>query len=668
MKDFGFTDAEYQTFANLTALLAEIQDEIAGENFRFDQYRALVEIDPESRKHAAKVLKNDAGVTHDEILAISEMLARKGLTQGQRAFEKSRQAFDHAFADRNRAAENSFRQMATRLFDMMQAYSIQSSDGNSTKERRSKVSRSGRLLAEIIATSGELLTLFKALFPDSAAPMKEWAKIAYQSPTKAYLAQADYSLEVMSDLDFNGEMPGEWTGDYGWSSLDAIRFLAELAPSDYNFGLKEEIDPRDVRKLDAIDLCASGGGQALGIEAAGYYVHGLVDRDTDSIQTLKLNRRRWNAIEADLAAPLSSAEINGWRGTKKRAADLDLVSASLPIAPWAYNELREGELFTPATSIIETLNPKAFFFEAGLAFDAPRNADFRQDLIAHFASLGYKTRKWRLNAKEFGVPQDRTRMYLVGIKKELGDLRPPMRSKTTTVGPAVWTEAFPYLSDFGAYRVKQVLFEDETFEVVEEPQDRSEDQLAYDIWALTWAHRFGGQVAPDMDRHRVQPRGSSAHLWRNAGFDPQMTELPRPGDGVLRRYYGYLQQGRDHLPLLPMSVSLLSRLQGMPEDWYFSGDDWSARQQVCSTRPPLVSLAIAREIHRAITGQTVDLDHPAAWEITNGETRFVPFSSAVGGVNNPDPLWNRARRWAEEQDERERALLAERFDDVLGDE
>ncbi|MFS2150638.1 DNA cytosine methyltransferase [Rhizobium sp. Rhizsp42] len=546
MRDLGYTDAEYQTFANLTARLANVETEIAGEDVHFEQYRALVKIDDDSRALAARAIKRDSAVTHDEILGISERIARKKTSQGHRAFESSRAAFENAFAEENRIVEKNFRGIATKLFGMMEKHSRRSSYVNRTPKRSWRVSSSPRysffresqntLLADIIATSAELLNLMRAIFPGSAAPMREWAYIANHSPDKAFLAQAHFSLEAMSQPTFDGSMPGEFSAHYKWSSFDAIRFLADLA-TEYDFRLKEEIDPRDVRKLNALDLCASGGGQALGIEAAGYYVHGLVDRDPDSLRTLKFNRRGWHVVKADLAAPVSFAEINVWRGTKRRAANLDLVSASFPIAPFSYKKIREGELFSRAVSLIETLNPKAFFFETGLAFGELRNDEFRQDLIASFANLGYKTKKWRLNAQEFGVPQDRTRMYLVGIKNELGDLCAPTRStKKATVGPAIWTTAFPELSDFGAYEVKKALFGNDALEVVEDSQDRSEAQRDYDEWAKAWAYTYGDQVAPDLDRHRVQPRGSSAHLWRNAGFSPQRSDLPRLGDRVLKRY------------------------------------------------------------------------------------------------------------------------------------
>ncbi|ULJ81779.1 MULTISPECIES: DNA cytosine methyltransferase [Rhizobium] len=666
MKDFGFTDAEYNTFSNITSLLAKLEKEVDEGDLHFDNYRALLAIDEESHGHAAQIIKKDPAVTHDEIMHISDQLAHRRLPQGERAFKKSREAFNDAFAVGNRAVESSFRRTATELFGMMSKHSRRSSYVKRTARRFEKLTGSRRysfffesqsaLLADIIKTSGELLTMVRSLFPDSPAPVREWAGLANHSPIKAYLAQAHHSLQVMSNPDFNGRMPGDGSIHYEWSSFDAIRFLAELAP-EYEFGLKEEIDPRDVRKLNAIDLCANAGGQALGIEAAGYYMHGLVDRDEDTIRTLQSNRRRWNAVKADIAAPLIPADLDAWRGTNKRAANLDLVSGSFPISPFAYHAERDGELFTSALRIIEKLNPKGFFFETDLAFNAHRNDVFRQDLITSFWNLGYETKKWTLSANEFGVPQDRTRMYFVGIKRGLGSLPPPTRSTVATVGPAIWTAAFPDLSPHGVYEVKKELkLLIRKADAVEKPQQQSEQQIAYDGWAKAWASRYGAELAPDMDKHRVQPRGMSAHLWRNAGFDPQRRDLPRLGDRLVMNY------GK-RLPLLPLSVPLLQRLQVMPDDWRFEGDEQSKLQQVCSVRPPVVSLAIAREIHRAITSQAVDLDHPAAWKITSGKERFIPGFAIGAGTNHPDPLSDRAQKYAEEQREREREQML--FEDSL---
>ena len=52
--------------------------------------------------------------------------------------------------------------------------------------------------------------------------------------------------------------------------------------------------------LTSVELCAGGGGQALGLEAAGFEHLALVDNDGPACNTLRLNRPKWQVYEQDL--------------------------------------------------------------------------------------------------------------------------------------------------------------------------------------------------------------------------------------------------------------------------------------------------------------------------------------------------------------------------------
>ncbi len=92
--------------------------------------------------------------------------------------------------------------------------------------------------------------------------------------------------------------------------------------------------------LSTLELCAGGGGQALGFEQAGIEHVGLVEMDRHACATLRLNRPGWNVMEEDL---------NRFDGTAFRGADI--ISGGLPCPPFSVPESNSAAL-TSATCFL----------------------------------------------------------------------------------------------------------------------------------------------------------------------------------------------------------------------------------------------------------------------------------------------------------------------------
>src|ERR1700683_4089492 len=100
-----------------------------------------------------------------------------------------------------------------------------------------------------------------------------------------------------------------------------------------SFARRPVTRPARASELTSLELCAGGGGQAIGLESAGFRHLGLVELDRHAVATLRANsakhRLGWNVIEAD---------INRWDASAFKGC-IDLLAGGLPCPPFS----RAGE-------------------------------------------------------------------------------------------------------------------------------------------------------------------------------------------------------------------------------------------------------------------------------------------------------------------------------------
>ena len=165
-------------------------------------------------------------------------------------------------------------------------------------------------------------------------------------------------------------------------------------------------------ELTTVEFCAGAGGQALGLELAGFEHKLLVDNDRFCCETLRLNRPDWNVVQADMC------EVSG-----SEHAGVDLFAAGLPCPPFSVagkqlGEKDERNLFPEALRLIHEIKPKFVLIENVRGFLDPLFADYRKLLRGQFRRLGYEGDWKLLNASEFGVSQLRPRVAIVAAKIE----------------------------------------------------------------------------------------------------------------------------------------------------------------------------------------------------------------------------------------------------------
>lgn len=167
--------------------------------------------------------------------------------------------------------------------------------------------------------------------------------------------------------------------------------------------------------LTSIEICAGAGGQALGLSNAGFEHMALVEYEKDYCDTLKRNRPEWNVICGDVR------EFDGWPYRFK----VDLLAGGVPCPPFSVAGKQLGadderDLFPEMLRLVEEIVPKAVMIENVRGFLDPAFEDYRKDIFDKLDKLGYNAQIKLLNASDYGVPQLRPRIVIVGIRKDIG--------------------------------------------------------------------------------------------------------------------------------------------------------------------------------------------------------------------------------------------------------
>jgi DNA (cytosine-5)-methyltransferase 1 len=179
----------------------------------------------------------------------------------------------------------------------------------------------------------------------------------------------------------------------------------------------------------SIDLFAGAGGLSLGFEQAGFDVAAAVEIDPVHCAVHKFNFPNTAIIPRSIAG-LTGADIRLAAGLGRR--EIDCVFGGPPCQGFSMIGKRvlddpRNALVLDFVRIVAELDAKTFVFENVKGLTVGKHKAFLSELIAAFDAKGYEVvSPWKvLNAANFGVPQSRERLILLGAKKGLALPRYP---------------------------------------------------------------------------------------------------------------------------------------------------------------------------------------------------------------------------------------------------
>ncbi len=299
-----------------------------------------------------------------------------------------------------------------------------------------------------------------------------------------------------------------------------------------------------------IEFCAGAGGQALGLEQAGFDHVAAIEIDQACCETLRKNRPGWNVLQADMK-DFKSTDFKG----------VDLFAAGLPCPPFSIAGKQLGkdderDLFPTALRIIGELQPNAILIENVKGILSPRFEDYRQSYKEKIEKLGYRF-DWRLvNSSDFGVSQLRPRVIFFGLKKSIAPSLPwpcPHHEPPIPVG--------------------ELLFDLIKLKGWKKASQWRANAAAIAPTIVGGSKKHGG---PDLGPSRAR------EAWKALGVDGRSlaNDAPEP----------------DFEGCPKLTVRMVARIQGFPDSWHFCGSKTLSYKQVGNAVPPPVAKAFGLEL------------------------------------------------------------------------
>ncbi len=307
-------------------------------------------------------------------------------------------------------------------------------------------------------------------------------------------------------------------------------------------------------ELTCVEICAGAGGQALGLDRAGFRHVALVEYEHDYCKVLRENKPDWNVICGD---------VHDFDGTPYQG--IDLLAGGVPCPPFSVASKQLGadderDLFPQAIRLIAEMRPRAVMLENVRGFLDPKFEGYRNSILTAIRRLGYRADIKLLQASDYGVPQIRPRVVIVGIRND---------EKGAFAYPAVNRQAAPTVG-----KALKELMGANGWRGLDEWVAKA-DKIAPTI--VGGSKKHGG---PDLGPTRAR------RAWAELGVD---------GLGIANE-----PPAKDFVGSPKLTKEMIARIQGFPPGWFFGNRKTAACRMIGNAFPPPVAKAVGIQIRRCL--------------------------------------------------------------------
>ena len=372
-----------------------------------------------------------------------------------------------------------------------------------------------------------------------------------------------------------------------------------------------KLNKKSSRRPIGIDLFAGAGGLSLGFEQAGFDVVASVEIDPIHSAVHEFNFPRCTSICAD-ASKITGKEIRSRAGLGKTTVDVVFGGAPCQgfslIGKRALDDPRNGLLLQFLRLVVE-LDSNYFVFENVKGLTIGEHRKLLDELIEAFHAAGYDVLLpyQVLNAADFGVPQDRRRVFLIGAKKGLPLPQYPSSSHhRTTVWEAIGD--LPNIDDYpelawGDTVDKAKFGKGSRYARILRGQAEDSNDFSYPRdWSFKKLTSSMRTVHTPLSQKRftATPHGKVEVVSRFLKLHPEgLCNTLRAGTGSEKGAFTSPRPIHPHMPRV-ITVREAARLHSYPDWFRLHSTKWHGFRQIGNSVPPLLGRAVASELIAAM--------------------------------------------------------------------
>lgn len=339
--------------------------------------------------------------------------------------------------------------------------------------------------------------------------------------------------------------------------------------------------------MKIIDLFSGIGGLSLGFEWAKFDTIAAIDLWEDAIKTYNHNRKGKVGSVIDIAEfnkkvlpnLVSNHEIKGIIGGPP-------CQGFSTVGTRDVNDPR-NHLYLEFYKTVKISKPEFFVLENVRGMLTLNNGEFVKDLLKRFGSLGYNIEYKLLNAADYGVPQNRLRVFFVGIKNKKFEFPSPKNYILTSYDGI---NDLPGIHDNNKEKYKS------------KPQNDFQSFMRKKSNSIL-NHEFTEHSQRTIDVISLVPDGGNIkslppEYWNirkyNKAFERMSTK--KPSNTIDTGHRNYFHYSENRIPTVRESA----RMQSFPDNFEILGTKGSQYKQVGNAVPPILAYEIAHQISKTL--------------------------------------------------------------------